>query len=183
MANKLVTTGRGCSINRPRESVAVATIAVGYIGCNEGTTLGSGLYDDGGIRHACYDAVALKEILPFGFGEADVFGKQTTMLCHLSCCVAMHGRVYAVEAVGQYAYRGYMVLQCCAVGTYVNAISQSAHNKDIRKLGRKVTYEAVADITPIVSTLSGTYNAYHTLGVKCCVAPIEQYDGRIITLA
>ena len=182
MANKLVTTGRGCSINRPRESVAVATIAVGYIGCNEGTTLGSGLYDDGGIRHACYDAVALKEILPFGFGEADVFGKQATMLCHLSCCVAMHGRVYAVEAVGQYAYRGYMVLQCSAVGTYVNAISQSAHHKRIRTSLGQFFHEIPADFLTVRGSMSGSYYTHHAQGIQRSVSPVEEGKWSILAL-
>ena len=49
-----------------RKGEAVALVAFGYLGGNEGATFGAGLYHEGGVADAGYDAVSLHEVLPVG---------------------------------------------------------------------------------------------------------------------
>ena len=58
-----------------RKGEAVALVAFGYLGGNEGASFGAGLYYEGGVADAGYDAVSLHEVLPVGIGAGQKFGQ------------------------------------------------------------------------------------------------------------
>ena len=174
MTYEAVTASRREVGGTTGEGEAVTPIAVGDVGSDKRSALGSRLYDDGRIGHTGNNAVALEKVGPLGLSMAEILGKQSATIDHLSCCVAMCRWVYAVEAMGQDAYCRESVLHCCAMSTDVNAIGQATHDEYIGTLSSKVAYKAFAQIAPIVGTFTGSYDTYYAAGIERSIATIEE---------
>ena len=119
-----------------RKGEAVALVAFGYLGGNEGASFGAGLYYEGGVADAGYDAVSLHEVLPVGIGAAHELGEQSALCQHLGGGAAVYGWVDAVQTVSQYAHGVESVGQCITMGMDVDAVSQPAYYQHVGESGR-----------------------------------------------
>ena len=166
-----------------RKGEAVALVAFGYLGGNEGASFGTGLYYEGGIADAGYDAVPLHEVLPVGVGAAHEFGEQSALCQHFGGGAAVYGRVDAVQAVSQYTHRVEPVGQRLAVGMDVDAVSQSAHYQHIGKQGAEFLHETLAEGFAVVGGIACAYDAQDVPAVQVGRAFIEQDERGIGTFA
>jgi hypothetical protein len=128
-----------------RKGEAVALVAFGYLGGNEGATFGAGFYHEGGVADAGYDAVSLHEVLPVGVGAAHELGEQSALCQHLGGGAAVYSWVDAVQTVSQYAHRVESVGQCLTVGMDVDAVSQPAHYQHVGNQGAEFLHETLAE--------------------------------------
>lgn len=166
-----------------RKGEAVALVAFGYLGGNEGASFGAGLYHEGGVADAGYDAVALHEVLPVGVGAAHELSEQSALCQHFGGGAAVYGWVDAVQTVSQYAHGVESVGQCFAMGMDVDAVSQSAHYQHVGKQGAEFLHETLAEAFAVVGGIACTYDAQDVTAVQVGRAFVEQDERGIGTFA
>ncbi|EDY97411.1 hypothetical protein BACPLE_00201 [Phocaeicola plebeius DSM 17135] len=166
-----------------RKGEAVALVAFGYLGGNEGASFGAGLYHEGSVADAGYDAVALHEVLPVGVGAAHELGEQSALCQHLGSGAAVYGWVDAVQTVSQYTHGVESVGQCLAVGMDVDAVSQSAHYQHVGKQGAEFLHETLAEAFAVVGGIACAYDAQDVPAVQVGRAFVEQDERGIGTFA
>ena len=166
-----------------RKGEAVALVAFGYLGGNEGASFGAGLYYEGGVADAGYDAVSLHEVLPVGVGAAHELGEQSALCQHLGGGAAVYGRIDAVQAVSQYAHGVESVGQCITMGMDVDAVSQPAYYQHVGNQGAEFLHETLAEAFAVVGGIACAYDAQDVTAVQVGRAFVEQHERGIGTFA
>ncbi len=93
----------------------------------------------------------------------------------------MMGGVYAVEAMGKNSDCLHIILKSSTMGANINAVSQSAHNDNIRKHGGEFAYKFAADVATVFCNATCADDAEHMLGVKVGIPAIEEGYGGVGT--
>lgn len=177
----IAANGRGIR-DASRNGKAVAVVAFGQLGGDEGATFDSGLYYDGGIAHTCHDAVAADKVMPVGIGFGEELGKQTAGCQHIDGCFTMNIGIDAVQSVGKDGNGGEIVCQCRTMGMDVDAVSQAAHYKYIGTKGGQIVQKVGTELFAVVRSTASAYHVDDMKAVEVGVAFKEKNSRSILTL-
>ena len=156
------------------EGKGVTVIVAGEPGSDKASTFSCTFHHDTSIRHACHNTVSAHEVDLVGIGLGEMFRQESALADHLVGCFAMTRRIKVIESVGQYAHRLITLLKSIAVGTDVNAVSQSTDDENLRTPLLQPFDETAHEVLAIDRAMTGTHNVDNALLVEIGSTFIEK---------
>ena len=182
IADKIITASTiGCPYGSGK-SIDIAAIFFGDTRGDESTAFSSTLYEDRGITDTCRDAIPAHEIQAVGFAVRHILREEASMVYHRVGNVAMGWRIEGVKTVCQYGYGIETIVERSTVGMDIDAIGQSADNKDIGAERPKVGNEMANQVLSIARTMARAHDIDDMSPVKVGVTLVEEHQRSVSSL-
>ena len=137
---------RGDVRGAPREREDLTAIVIRQLCRDERSSTQCALHDNGSIRQAGNDAVALHEVEFLNLSVAHELRQESTLIQHLNSGLAMQSRIDFVKAMREHAHRGQAVGQGRAMCRDVYSVGQSTDDKGTRLQPGEVCRQTIAEI-------------------------------------
>ena len=165
-----------------REGEDVPTVGLRNIAGDEAAAMSCALYQDAGIRHSRYDAVAAHEVYLISVCTGKEFGEQSALFYHSCRRFPMLTGVEVIQTVSQHAYGFVAVGECLAVRHDIHSVGKSAYDEHVGRELLQVGDEAADEVFAVRRAVAGSHDVDDALLVEVGVAFIEEDEGCVIAV-